>query len=152
MDTQTITKNRKAYHEYQVIETWQAGIALLGTEVKALRAGKANLIDGWVDVSENLRAILRQVKIGTYLQANINNHPEERPRPLLLKKAELKKLYQASHQKGFTIIPLQLYFQGPLVKVEIAIAKGKKLHDKRDTAREKQDNRDISRALKNRQK
>jgi SsrA-binding protein len=142
-----IASNRKAFHEYTISESWEAGIALQGTEVKSLRDGKCNLTDGWVDI-DGFVATLRDVHIGHYSHGNIFNHFEKRPRQLLLKKKEMSKIQRATEAQGMTCVPIKIYLRGQLVKVEIALAKGKKLHDKRDSARERDDNRSIQRAIK----
>lgn len=152
MGNKTIASNRKAYFEYEISEKWEAGISLKGTEVKALREGRVNLQDGWVEVTEDLQAYLRQVHISPYEFGNINNHEPTRVRRLLLNKSELKKLRQAVSEKGYTIIPLSFYFKGQRVKLEIGLARGKKLHDKRETSREKEANREMERAMKNSRK
>lgn len=146
-----IASNKRAYHEYAITDTYEAGIALTGTEVKALRAGKCNLSDGWVDIDEWV-VTLREVHISPYSHGNIMNHPEKRARVLLLNKKEIAKISRAIAADGMTCVPTKIYFRGQRVKVEIAIAKGKKLHDKRDTARTKEADRDMERALRRRNK
>lgn len=143
-----ISKNRKAFHDYQINETFEAGIVLLGTEVKSIRAGKVNLKEGWVDIDQNSEVILKQVHISHYSHGNINNHNETRARKLLLKKSEIKKLSSAVQAKGYALIPTQIYLRGQFVKIEIGLAKGKKLHDKRESHKEKDAQRNIERALK----
>jgi SsrA-binding protein len=142
-----IASNRKAYHEYTIGESWEAGIALTGTEVKSLRAGKCNLTDGWVDI-DGFTATLRDVHIGHYSHGNIMNHDEKRPRQLLLNKKEISKIQRAIEAQGMTCVSTKIYLRGQRVKVEIAIAKGKKLHDKRDSSKERDANRSIQRAMK----
>lgn len=142
-----IASNRRAYHDYTIGESWEAGIALTGTEVKSLRAGKCNLTDGWVDINGFI-AILRDVHIGHYSHGNIMNHVETRPRQLLLNKKEIAKIQRGIEAEGMTCVATKIYFRGQRVKVEIALAKGKKLHDKRDSSKEKDANRAIQRALK----
>jgi len=145
-----ISKNRKAFHDFEVGERFEAGIALQGTEVKALRAAKVNLSEGWVDLGDD-GAWLRDTHIGHYSHGNIMNHLETRPRRLLLHKSELLKLEKAVSEKGHTVVPTQIYFKGPHVKVEVAVAKGKKAHDKRDVKRKKEADREMERAMKRRQ-
>jgi SsrA-binding protein len=142
-----IATNKRAFHEFNVSDSYEAGIALTGTEVKSLRAGKINLTDGWVDI-DGYVATLRDVHISPYSHGNIMNHPDKRPRLLLLNKKELAKLGQAIASKGMTVVPIKIYFKGQRIKVEIALAKGKKLYDKRETSKEKDANREMARALK----
>ena len=148
MGIKIISKNRKAFHNYEVGDRWEAGIALLGTEVKALRATKVNLGDGWVDITQDGRAVLREVHIGQYDFGNRANHDERRPRPLLLHKKEIHKLSRAMSEKGFSIVPLKIYFKGRHIKVEIGLGKGKKAYDKRESSKKKDASREISRAMK----
>jgi len=148
MDLKIISNNRKAFHEYTISEKVEAGIALTGTEVKSARAGKVNLTDGWVELDENGEAILRDVHIAKYSHGSYMNHEETRPRKLLLKKKEIAKLGRATEEKGFTVVPLQMYFLGQYIKVEIGVAKGKQLHDKRDAAKAREAGRDMARALR----
>lgn len=150
MKTKLITKNRKAYFEYEVLEKFEAGISLTGTEVKSLRDGRANLQDGWIEITDLLQAILRQVHISPYSHGNIQNHEPRRPRTLLLHKKELKKLHDATRSRGLTLIPLSLYFKGQRVKVEVGLGKGKKLYDKRESTKEREAERQMERALKKR--
>lgn len=143
-----ISSNRKAYHEYHISDTWEAGIALHGTEVKALRDGRVNLTDGWVDITDEAEAILQDVHIGHYSHGNIMNHAERRPRRLLLHAAEIGKMVRSVQEKGFSVIPLRIYFKGRFIKLEVGLGKGKKHYDKRDASKEKDAKREISRALK----
>ncbi len=140
--------NRRAFHEYTISDTWEAGIALQGTEVKALRDGKVNLTDGWVDITGGGQAMLRDVHIGHYSHGNIMNHLERRSRTLLLHRREIEKLIRATQAKGYTLLPLKIYFRGRFVKIEIGLGKGKKSYDKRDTAKEKDAKREVDRAMK----
>ena len=142
-----IASNKRAYHEYTIGETWEAGIALTGTEVKSLRAGKCNLSDGWVDF-DMFVAILREVHISPYSHGNIMNHTEKRGRQLLLHKKEIAKIARAIDAQGMTCVPTKIYFRGQRVKVEIALGKGKKLHDKRDAAKTREANREMERAFR----
>lgn len=150
MGIKIITDNRKAFHEYIVTDRLEAGIALSGTEVKSARAGKVNLSEGWVNFDDNGEAWLLEAHIGKYSHGNIMNHEEKRPRKLLLKKREIVKLTQSTQEKGYTVLPLKMYFKDSFVKIEIGVAKGKKLHDKRETSKSKEANRDIARAMKDR--
>lgn len=147
--TSTIAKNRKALHEYEVLERFVAGIALRGTEVKSCRAGRLNLKDGWVDLPSDSRAVLRQVHISEYSHGNIYNHETQRPRQLLLKKNELKRLYVAVTQKTLTVIPLKFFIKGQFIKVEIALARGRKSYDKRERAKQLDAEREIERSIAN---
>lgn len=146
-----ICENRKAWHDYFIHETYEAGIALVGTEVKSLRAGKANLKDSFVLI-KNGEALLENVHISPYEHGNIFNHDPLRVRKLLLHKAEIIKLFSKTKEKGLTLIPLKLYFSRGKVKVEIALASGKNNYDKRRVLAEKTAKREIDRALRERQK
>lgn len=143
----TIIENRKARHEYMFLEKYEAGIELFGTEVKSLRAGKASLVDAFARV-ENGQVWLYNLHISPYDFGNINNHEEKRPRRLLLHKSEIAKLHAAVREKGLTLVPVRLYFSGALVKVELALARGKKLYDKRDSMAERDSKRQIERTIK----
>ena len=144
-----ITKNRQAYHQYFIEETLEAGIELVGTEVKSIRGGKVNLKDSWISIDRGV-AFVKGMHISPYEQGNIFNKDPMRVRRLLLHKQEILKLQSSAMRDGYSIIPLSLYFKHSKVKVEVALAKGKKLHDKRDSAAEKTAKRDIDRALKER--
>ncbi len=141
-----ITVNRKARHEYFIVQVFETGISLVGTEVKALRQNKATLSDAYA-VVRNGEVFLINLHIGFYDQGNINNHEPLRERKLLLHKNEIKKLTKAVNEKGNTLIPLRLYFKNGKVKVEIAIAKGKKFYDKREDIAKKDMKRDLDRKL-----
>jgi len=143
-----IAKNKRAYFEYEISDTVEAGIALKGTEVKSIRDGKVTLGEGWVSIDEDSQVYLKQVHISHYTFGNINNHAEDRPRKLLLKKKEIIRLQNQVHAKGYSLIPLKVYLKGQYVKVQLGLGKGKKSHDKRATAKERDANRDIERALK----
>lgn len=145
-----IASNKKAYHNYEIGESWEAGIALRGTEVKALRDGRVNLGEGWVNITENNEAILMEIQIGHYAFGNIMNHEERRNRKLLLHAHELTRLAKQVNQKGLSVVPIKIYFKGSLVKVEIAIGRGKKSHDKRESNKEKDADREIARAMRTR--
>jgi SsrA-binding protein len=148
MTIKIVSSNRKAFHEYIISDSFEAGIALTGTEVKAARVGKVNLTDGWVEINDRGEAILRDTHISKYSHGTYANHEETRPRKLLLHKKEIAKLAQKTQEKGHTVVPIKMYFKEQFVKVEIAVAKGKKLHDKREASREKDDNRAIARAMR----
>ena len=149
MSGKVIIDNRKARHEYMFLEKYEAGIELRGTEVKSLRAGKASLQDAYARI-ENGQLWLYNLHISAYDFGNINNHEEKRPRRLLLHKSEIARLYAAVREKGLTLVPVRLYFSGALVKVELALARGKKLYDKRDALAERDSKRQIERSLKER--
>ncbi|MGI5824939.1 MAG: SsrA-binding protein SmpB [Bacillota bacterium] len=146
-----IMDNRKARHEYIFLETLEAGIELRGTEVKSLRAGKGNLNDAFARI-ENGECWLYNLHISPYDFGNRNNHEELRERRLLLHKKEIAKLHGKLKEKGLTLIPVRLYFSGNLVKVELALAKGKKLYDKRESAAAKDAKRQMDRAFREKQK
>jgi len=142
--------NRKARHEYQIMETWEAGIALKGTEVKSLRNGKGNLNDSFA-IIEQREVFLQNFHISPYDQGNRFNHDPVRPKKLLLHVREILKLHQKVNQKGFTLIPLQLYFNNRgKAKVEIALAKGKQFFDKREDIKKRTEEREISREFRSR--
>lgn len=142
-----IISNRKARHEYQILDTFEAGIALRGTEVKSLRKGNANLQDSYAFV-ENGEVWLVGMHISPYEQGNINNHDPKRTRKLLLHKKQIRKLTGNVQEKGLTLIPLSLYFKGPHAKVELALARGKKVYDKREAVSKREAARDIAKRLK----
>ena len=145
-----VAENRKARHDYAIHETYETGIALVGTEVKALRAGKANLKDSYAAVTKSAEVYLYNMHISPYEQGNQFNHEPLRDRKLLMHKAEIKKLIGKTREKGFTLVPLKLYFSHGKVKVELALATGKKLYDKRQSLAERAAKRDIDRAMKTR--
>jgi SsrA-binding protein len=147
-DTQkNITVNRKARHEYTILQTFEAGIVLHGTEVKSLRQGKASLSDSYA-VIENGEVWLLNAHINEYEQGNINNHDPLRKRKLLLNKNEIRKLIRAVDEKGNTLIPLRMYFTRGKAKVELAIAKGKKVYDKRHDIAKRDAEREYQRKIK----
>ncbi|MEU9581319.1 SsrA-binding protein SmpB [Streptomyces chilikensis] len=141
-----ITQNKKARHDYLVIDTYEAGLVLTGTEVKSLRQGRASLVDGFVQLDGG-EAWLHNVHVPEYSQGTWTNHSARRKRKLLLHREEIDKLAAKSQETGHTIVPLALYFKDGRAKVEIALAKGKKEYDKRQTLREKQDRRETERAI-----
>jgi SsrA-binding protein len=142
-----IVSNRKARYEYHVLNTWETGIVLQGTEVKALREGKANLQDAFARV-DNGEVWLFNVHISPYEQGNRFNHDPLRPRKLLLHRNEIRKMIGAVQEKGLTLVPLDLHFSGGRAKVNLALVRGKQLHDKRDTIRERDQQREIQRGFK----
>ncbi|WAX79749.1 SsrA-binding protein SmpB [Streptomyces sp. KMM 9044] len=141
-----IAQNKKARHDYLIIDTYEAGLVLTGTEVKSLRQGRASLADGFVQLDGN-EAWLHNVHVPEYSQGTWTNHSARRKRKLLLHREEIDKLESKSQETGHTIVPLALYFKDGRAKVEIALAKGKKEYDKRQTLREKQDRRETERAI-----
>jgi len=142
-----ITSNRKAFYEYFIEQKLEAGIVLVGTEVKALRSGKANLVDAYASIKDS-EVWMVNAHIGVYEHGNINNHDPLRRRKLLLKRSEIKKLENKVKQKGYSLIPLRLYFSNGKVKVEIGLARGKKSYDKRESIKQKDAKRDLDRSLK----
>jgi SsrA-binding protein len=142
-----IASNKKAFHDYHILDQYEAGMALMGTEVKSLREGRASLLDGFATFY-NGELYLENVYIPEYLNGSWTNHSARRRRKLLLHREELAKIERKTQESGFTIVPLQIYFLDGRAKVEIAIAKGKKEWDKRQTLREKQDNREALRAMR----
>jgi SsrA-binding protein len=144
-----LSTNKKAYFDYEIIENYEAGIVLLGTEVKSAKEGKINLRDSFVRIID-VEAYLLNCHISPYSHGNITNHDPTRTRKLLLHKRELNKLIGKSKEKGLTLIPLKMYEKGNKIKVEIALAKGKKKYDKRESIREKDLSREIRRELKDR--
>ncbi|ARP70491.1 SsrA-binding protein [Streptomyces pluripotens] len=141
-----IAQNKKARHDYHILDTYEAGLVLMGTEVKSLRQGRASLVDGFVQLDGH-EAWLHNVHVPEYSQGTWTNHSARRKRKLLLHRDEIDKLESKSQETGHTIVPLALYFKDGRAKVEIALAKGKKEYDKRQTLREKQDRREADRAV-----
>jgi len=141
--------NRKAKYEYFILETYEAGIALTGTEIKSIRNGKANLKDSYA-IIKNGEVYILNMHISKYDEGNIFNHDETRTRKLLLHKKEILKIRDKIEQDGFTLIPIKLYFKGNHAKLEIGIAKGKKSYDKRETIKKRDQEREIKSSLKNR--
>ena len=142
-----IANNKKAYHEYFLEEKYEAGIALHGTEVKSLRMGKCSIKEAFVRI-ENDEVIIYQMHISPYEKGNIFNRDPLRPKKLLMHKAEINKLKAKIAEKGYTLVPVEVYFKGSLVKVEIALAKGKKLYDKRADIAKKDMRREAERDFK----
>ena len=141
-----IASNRKARHDYHIDDVYEAGIVLMGTEVKALRAGRASLADAFASVSDG-EVWLEHVHIPEYTQGTWTNHEPRRKRKLLLHRDEIEKIAAETREKGLTIVPLSLYFKDGRVKVEIGVARGKKNYDKRQALREQQDRREAERAM-----
>lgn len=147
----TISKNKKAYHDYFVIESYEAGIELKGTEVKSLRQGKVNLKDSWCSVVEG-EIFINGMHISSYEHGNIFNKDPMRVRKLLMHKREIMKLFGLVKQDGCSLVPLSIYFKGSKVKVQLGLCKGKKLYDKRAELQTRAAKRDIQRAVKERNK
>ncbi|MDT3399339.1 SsrA-binding protein SmpB [Streptomyces sp. B1866] len=141
-----IAQNKKARHDYHILDTYECGLVLTGTEVKSLRQGRASLVDGFAQIDGG-EAWLYNVHIPEYSQGTWTNHAARRKRKLLLHRAEIDKLDSRSQETGHTLVPLALYFKDGRAKVEVALAKGKKEYDKRATLREKQDRREADRAV-----
>ena len=148
-ETRVIATNRKATHDFIIHERIEAGIVLVGSEVKSLRDAKVVISDGWVDIRKG-QAFLHKIQINEYAQANRWQHEIERVRKLLLHRHELDKLETKTTQKGFTLIPLALYFKGSVVKVELGLVTHKKQHDKRESKKLADDKREMDRAMKRR--
>ncbi len=146
---QPTIKNREAFHHFEILETWEAGIVLAGTEVKSIREGKANLRDAYASLKDG-ELWLMNLFVSPYSHGNRENHEERRTRKLLLNRAELEKLKGRTVEKGLTIVPLKLYFKNSRVKVEIGLARGKKLYDKREASLKRTVDRETQAALKDR--
>lgn len=143
-----VSQNKKAYHDYFILDTYEVGIELRGTEIKSVRKGSTNLKDAFIRI-KNDEAYIENMHIAPYEQGNRFNHEPLRTRKLLLHRKEIKKLQKEVKENGLTIIPTKLYFNASKLKVEIALARGKKLYDKRQALKAKDAKRDVERALKN---
>jgi SsrA-binding protein len=148
-DIKSIARNRRARFDYHIMETWEAGIVLTGTEVKALRAGKANISDAYAVVNGG-EVFLLNLNIPPYEQGNRHNHEPTRTRKLLLHRREIRRMIGAVERQGLTLVALELYFKRGVAKVALALGKGKKLHDKRATERERDDAREMARMTRGR--
>jgi SsrA-binding protein len=148
-EIESIAKNRRARHDYTILDTYEAGLVLTGSEVKSLREGRANLSDAYGIVRDGEIFIIN-LHISAYERASYNNHEPTRTRKLLLHKREIGRLIGATERQGLTLIPLELYFKRGIAKVVLAVGKGKKLHDKRETERERDAVREIARAVRTR--
>lgn len=142
-----VTENRKARHDYHIEDTFEAGMVLLGTEVKSLRNGRANLKDAYARIT-NGEVFVHQVHISVYPFAYYDNHEPLRVRKLLLNRHEIKRLYGKVNEKGYALIPLSIYFKGGKAKMKLALAKGKRKHDKRQAIRRRDEKRDLDRQRK----
>ncbi|MGI8507876.1 MAG: SsrA-binding protein SmpB [Gemmatimonadaceae bacterium] len=144
---QSVAKNRRASHDYQILDSWEAGIVLTGTEVKSLRDGKANISDAY-GILRDGEVYLINLHISPYERGGYVNHEPTRTRKLLLHRREIRKMIGAVERQGLTLVPLELYFSGGRAKVALALGKGKKLHDKREDAKKRDDERDMARAMR----
>ncbi len=144
-----IAQNRKARHDFHVEDVYEAGIVLTGTEVKSLRAGRASLVDGYAVIKDG-EAWLMGVHIPEYTEGTWTNHEPRRPRKLLLHRLEIQRLIGKTKESGLTLVPLALYFKDGKAKIEIALARGKRQHDKRQALAERQASREMARALRHR--
>ncbi len=145
-----VATNRKARHDYEILESFEAGLSLLGSEVKSLRDGKATLKDSYATAARD-GVILHNLHIAPYEKTGFSGHEPERPRRLLLHEREIRKLIVMTDEKGLTLIPLRLYFKGKYAKVELAVARGKRMYDKRAAILERESRRNIEREFKHRQ-
>ena len=145
----SIARNKRARHDYHILETFEAGLVLQGTEVKSLREGKANISDAYGIVKDG-EAFLLNLHISPYERGGYSNHEPGRRRKLLLHRKEIRRLIGAVERQGLTLIPLELYFKNGVAKVALALGKGKKLHDKRDTERTRDAEREMARAVRSR--
>lgn len=143
----TVAQNKKAYHDYFIIETYEAGIELVGTEVKSIRQGKLNLKDAWCSVDDG-ELMVNGMHISPYDHGNIFNRDPLRKRRLLMHKKEILKLFGLQKTQGYAIIPLSVYFKNGKAKVQVGLCKGKKLYDKRETAARRSAERDIERGMR----
>ena len=148
-DEKTIALNRRARHEFSIDETFEAGIVLTGTEIKSIRAGKATLLDAFAQIDRG-EVYLHQMDVGLYAFAHGRNHEPRRRRKLLLNRREIDRLVGKIREKGYTMVPLQLYEKRGMVKVELALVKGKQEHDRRQDVRKREDQRDIDRGMSRR--
>ena len=146
---ESVARNRHARHEYQVLETWEAGLVLTGTEVKSLRDGKVNIAEAYGIVRDG-EVYLLNMNVSPYTRGGYTNHEPTRLRKLLLHKREIRRLIGGVERQGLTLVPLEVYFKGGRAKVRLALAKGKKLYDKRDDARKRDAERDMARAFRRR--
>ena len=144
-----VATNRQASHKYNLLDRWEAGIQLTGTEVKSLRTGQAQIKDAYAAVNDG-EVWLHNIHIPPYEPASRDNHEPERPRKLLLKRKEIERIMHATKEKGLTVVPTRLYFKGPYAKAEIALARGKDLYDKRRSIKERDQKREMERAMSER--
>ncbi|MFW5807978.1 MAG: SsrA-binding protein SmpB [Spirochaetota bacterium] len=142
-----IARNKRARFEYDILENFEAGIVLKGTEVKSLREGRVNINEAFAKI-QNEEVFIQQMSISPYSRGNIHNHVPDRPRKLLMHKREIKRLTGKIKEKGLTLVPLRLYFKNGIAKIELGLAKGKTLYDKRETLKKRTDQREIQRTIK----
>ena len=147
--TKKISDNRAARHEYFILESYEAGVELFGTEVKSIRGGGVNLKDSWIAV-ENGEMFARHIHISPYEKGNIFNRDPMRDKRLLMHKREIRKLHDQVKREGLTLVPLSMYFKGSKVKISVGLCKGKKLHDKRESIAKREVDRKLDRVMKNR--
>ena len=147
MLTKTLAKNRKARFEYEIQNTMEVGIVLKGTEVKSIRAGQINLTESFCRVDDRLQIYLLNAHVSQYDFGNIHNHEPLRPRRLLLHRSEIRRLYGQVKEQGLTLIPIKIYLKGGIIKMELALGRGKKMYDKRQTMKKRDAERDVERAL-----
>ncbi len=148
-EIKSIARNKRARYDYHILDTWEAGLVLKGTEVKSLRDGRANISDAYGIVKDG-EAYLLNLHISAYDHGGYSNHEPDRTRKLLLHRKEIRRLIGAVEREGLTLIPLELYFKNGVAKVALALGKGKQLHDKRDTERERDAQREMARAVRSR--
>jgi len=147
MPSKTLAKNRKARFEYEIQNTMEVGIVLKGTEVKSIRAGQINLTESFCRVDDHLQVYLLNAHVSQYDFGNIHNHDPLRPRRLLLHRSEIRRLYGQVKEQGLTLIPIKIYLKGGIIKMELALGRGKKMYDKRQTMKKRDAERDVERAL-----
>ena len=147
MPSKTLAKNRKARFEYEIQNTMEVGIVLKGTEVKSIRAGQINITERFCRVDDHLQVYLLNAHVSQYDFGNIHNHDPLRPRRLLLHRSEIRRLYGQVKEQGLTLIPIKIYLKGGIIKMELALGRGKKMYDKRQTMKKRDAERDVERAL-----
>ena len=147
MPSKTLAKNRKARFEYEIQNTMEVGIVLKGTEVKSIRAGQINITESFCRVDDHLQVYLLNAHVSQYDYGNIHNHDPLRPRRLLLHRSEIRRLYGQVKEQGLTLIPIKIYLKGGIIKIELALGRGKKMYDKRQTMKKRDAERDVERAL-----
>lgn len=148
MENKIIAKNPTAYHNYEIVDKIEAGIVLYGTEIKSIRNGKVNLKDSYATIEKNREIFVYSMHISPYENGNIYNKDPLRPKKLLLNRREINKLIGLTSQKGYTLVPINLYFKGNFVKIQLGIGKGKKLFDKREDLKKREDERKMERYMK----
>jgi SsrA-binding protein len=149
MEQVVLAKNPTAFHNYEILDKYEAGIVLYGTEIKSIRAGKVNMKDSYASINKDGEVFVYQMHISPYDHGNIYNKDPLRPKKLLLNKREIAKLVGLVNQKGYSLVPIKIYFKGNFVKLELGVGKGKKLFDKREDLKKKEADRKIERYMKN---